>query len=122
MFSIDYKSVLSINQQIKEEIKTLILNGIYKPDDKLPSVRELSVLLTVNPNTVQKAYKELENEGYIYSVSGKGSFVSTVEEKAKMNTDKLYDDLIKAVKELSFLGEKRESVINVINNIFDENN
>lgn len=76
MFQLDSKSHLSIYEQVIENIKELIMTDILAEDSKLPSVRELSKDLTVNPNTVQKAFKELEREGYIYTVSGKGTFVS----------------------------------------------
>ncbi|NLD10788.1 GntR family transcriptional regulator [Aminicella lysinilytica] len=76
MFQLDSKSHLSIYEQVIENIKELIMTDILAEDSKLPSVRELSKDLTVNPNTVQKAFKELEREGYIYTISGKGTFVS----------------------------------------------
>ena len=77
MISLDYRDSKSIYEQIVMGFRELIINGILKPDEQLPSVRELSISLTVNPNTVQKAYKQLETDGYIYSIKGKGNFVST---------------------------------------------
>ena len=63
-------------EQVMDNLKELIMTNVMNENDKVPSVRELSEQLMINPNTVQKAYKELEREGYIYTVSGKGSFVS----------------------------------------------
>lgn len=76
MFQIDLKSRKSIYQQVVDNLKELIIKGILHADDKLPSVRELSKTLLINPNTVSKAYKELEHEGYIYTTNGLGTFVA----------------------------------------------
>ncbi|MDR0596827.1 MAG: GntR family transcriptional regulator [Clostridiales Family XIII bacterium] len=76
MFEIDLKSHRSIYEQVVDNMKGQILAGVITPDAKLPSVRDLSKLLTVNPNTVQKAFRELERQGYIYTVAGKGTFAS----------------------------------------------
>ncbi len=76
MFQIDLRSQRSIYEQIIDNIKELIIRGALEPDSDLPSVRELSRMLTVNPNTVQKAFKELEREGFVYTVKGKGTFVN----------------------------------------------
>lgn len=75
MFQIDYKSHESIYEQIINQIKDMIHKDILKEDTKLPSVRDLSKQITVNPSTVAKAFKELEREGYIYTVKGRGTFV-----------------------------------------------
>ena len=72
MFQVDMKSRKSIYEQVVDNIKELIVTGILSAESKLPSVRELSKTLTVNPNTVQKAYRELEHQGYIYTVTGLG--------------------------------------------------
>ena len=69
MLSIDYKNPKSIHEQIEDGIKELIVNGVLKENEKIPSVRELSVSLTVNPNPVQRAYKELEFSGSVLSDS-----------------------------------------------------
>ena len=75
MIQLDMRSHKSIYRQVVDNIKELILRGVLPPDSKLPSVRDLSRQLTINPNTVQKAFRELEREGYIYTVAGRGSFV-----------------------------------------------
>ena len=80
MLNIDYKDPRSIYEQIVAGIKEYIVKGVYGEDEQLPSVREMSVSLTVNPNTVQKAYRELEREGYIYTVKGRGCFVASASE------------------------------------------
>ena len=89
MFQLDLKSRTSIYEQIVDNIKELILSGVLRAEDKLPSVRELSKTLTVNPNTTQKAYRELEYQGFVYTVSGLGTFVAErVAEKIDRNGSK----------------------------------
>ena len=73
---IDYQDSRPIYEQISEKYKILILKGILEPDEKMPSVRQLAMDLSTNPNTVQRAYSELERQGFLYSVKGKGNFVS----------------------------------------------
>ncbi len=76
MFQIDSASRVPIYEQLKTSVIQLALSGVLKPDDRLPPVRALALQLGINPNTVAKAYKMLETEGYTYSVTGKGSFIS----------------------------------------------
>lgn len=76
MILIDYRDTRPIYEQIVEKFKMLILRGVLKSDDKMPSVRNLAVDLSINPNTIQRAYAELERQGYVYTVKGKGNFVS----------------------------------------------
>ena len=119
MINLDYKDKRPLHQQIEDGIKGLIINGIMLPDEQLPSVRELSVSLTVNPNTVQKAYKQLESDGFIYSVPGKGSYISpisTVKDDKKI--DELYEELTHSVKSLMFMGEGKDGILNLVNNIY----
>ena len=75
MFELDFRSRIPIYEQLVDKIIELIINNVLKPDEQLPSVRVLASELTINPNTIQKAYRELEYQGYIYSVPGKGSFI-----------------------------------------------
>ena len=106
MFQLDLKSSRSIYEQIIENIKELIMKDILAEGDKLPSVRELSRQLTINPNTVQKAFKELDREGYIYTVSGKGTFISPKNEIRVDQTriDKALEHVTDSFKELLYLG------------------
>lgn len=82
MFELDLKSRKSISEQIIDQIKEMIVSGVMKPGEKVLSVRDLATELTVNPNTVQKAYRMLEQQGYIYTSPGRGTFVSDAEEIA----------------------------------------
>lgn len=121
MINIDYKNKQSIYEQVVSGIKELIISEILRTGEKLPSVRELSVSLTINPNTVQKAYKQLEAEGYIYSIAGKGNFVSPVpESKDVKEIENLYTAARKALQNLMYLGEDKQSILNLVNNIYSE--
>lgn len=84
MFELDVRSRKPIYEQLTDKVKEMILHGILQVDEQLPSVRTLSQQLTVNPNTIQKAYRELEREGYIYSLQGKG-VLSPPLVRARMN-------------------------------------
>ena len=119
MINLDYKDGRSLYEQIRDGLKELIINGILEKDEKLPSVRELSCELTVNPNTVQRAYKDLENRGYIYSITGKGNYVSGAEEE-KTDTDELFKKLYSVLKELSYSRVDKQLIINAVNNIYSE--
>ena len=76
MIAIDYQSRLPLYEQIVRRFQTLILSGAMPPDTQMPSVRSLAVELSINPNTIQKAYSMLEQQGYIYPVKGRGNFVA----------------------------------------------
>lgn len=76
MIPIDFKDARPIYEQVIERFKMLILRGVIKTGEKIPSVRNLAVELSINPNTIQRAYAELEKQGYIYTVKGKGNFAS----------------------------------------------
>ena len=76
MITIDYQSKLPLYEQIAKRFQTLILKGALPPDSQMPSVRSLAMDLSINPNTIQKAYSLLEQERYIYPVKGRGNFVS----------------------------------------------
>lgn len=104
MISINFRDSRPIYEQVKDSLRKLIVGGALPADEKLPSVRELASQLAINPNTIQRAYRELEAEGYICSVPGKGSFASPhveVDESRKKELLKQFDD---AVTELMFLG------------------
>ena len=120
MIKIDYKDGRSLHEQIEEGIKSLIISGILKADEQLPSVREMSLSLTVNPNTVQKAYKQLESDGFICSIKGKGNFVSSLPEKKDVKRiEELYELLSETAKELKFYGEDKKEAEMIIKNIWE---
>ena len=119
MFQIDLKSRKSIYQQVVDNLKELIIKGVLHADDKLPSVRDLSKTLLINPNTVSKAYKELEREGYIYTTNGLGTFVA---EPPKAQADDKRLDEIKTqlsfyIDELFYAGLDEKSTTELVQEI-----
>ena len=121
MLNIDYKDPRSIYEQIVAGVKELIVKGVYAEDEQLPSVREMSVSLTVNPNTVQKAYRQLESDGYIYSVKGRGCFVASASEVCDVaKIDELYSNLNVIIRELRFLNQEKEKIEDIVENIYKE--
>ena len=120
MIKLDYKDPRPIHEQITHGIKELIMCGVLKADEQLPSVRDFAVSLTVNPNTVQRAYKNLEAENIIYSVKGRGNFVSGETRADRTTISKLYDTLGGTLRELVFYGEGKEKILSFLDDIFTE--
>ena len=120
MIIIDYNDKRPIYIQIVERFQTLILNGALEPDSQLPSVRSLAIDLSINANTIQRAYSELERTGYIYSVKGRGNFVradeSLILNQKRATLEKLGNQL-KICKET---GISYEEIQDCIKKIFAE--
>ena len=116
------RSNRSIYEQVIDNFKELVTRGVLEPDAKLPSVRELSRSLTVNPNTIQKAYRELERQGFIYTVPGKGAFVSPRENVEIRDEDvrRVTDSIRQEIRELSFIGLGREEIEALLESILEE--
>ena len=114
MFQINYRDPRPIYEQVKDGFRRLILKGVLKADERMPSVRELATNLAINPNTIQRAYRELEQEGYICSVPGKGSFVSDASDAASVRRNELLDQLKEISMELQQLGVDKETMIECI--------
>lgn len=110
MIQLDYRDPRPIYEQIKEGIYRLIVSGTLPENSRLPSVRELAVSMTINPNTIQRAYKELESEGYIVSVPGKGSFVSPGNAALTARRAELCARLREAAAELRRLGVSDDEI------------
>lgn len=110
MISINFRDSRPIYEQVKDALRRLIVSGALPPDEKLPSVRELASQLVINPNTIQRAYRELEHEGYIVSVPGKGSFASPVRGVDGARRDELLHAFDDAVEELLYLGMTAEEL------------
>lgn len=103
MIQINYRDTRPFYQQIKDNVRHLVVSGALKKDDKLPSVRELAASLTINPNTIQRAYRELENEGYIYTLPGKGTFAAEIDHTNQIRQQELLPQFDKIVSELLYL-------------------
>ena len=110
MVQVNYRDSRPIYEQIMDGFRKQIIQGILEKDEKLPSVRELATMLTINPNTISKAYRELEHEGYIYTAQGRGCFVSGIPDQNEKRIGELKESLRKTIEELKFLGVRREDV------------
>lgn len=125
MINLDFRDSRPIFSQIKDKLKDLIIGGALKEGDRILSVREMAASLTINPNTIVKAYKELENEGYIVSVKGKGYFVcGNKNAAAGVDTEALFKTLEATLNELKFLGVGQEEIEELAGRIWkgDKNN
>ncbi|MBP3727866.1 MAG: GntR family transcriptional regulator [Pseudobutyrivibrio sp.] len=111
MIQLNYRDSKPIYEQIKDGLRRLVAPGAVKKDEKLPSVRELATSLSINPNTIQKAYRELEQEGYIYTIAGKGSYAAERGFVASVRSDELMKEFDEIVKELLYLCEDKDVLI-----------
>ena len=114
MISLNYRDSRPIYEQIKDGLRKLIVTGALAPDEKLPSVRALATQLSINPNTIQRAYNELEGEGYIYSVPGKGSFASGSMDADAARRKELLTRVRELVTELRYLGVTDEELLAIL--------
>lgn len=119
MIQLDWGDSRPLYEQIKDKFKTLIITGALKEQDKIPSVRELAGSLAINPNTIQRAYKELEEEGYIVSLRAKGSFVAKRSDVSKEAQKALYRNLREAAAELIYQGVELNEIQAEIEEIFN---
>ena len=104
MININFRDPRPIYEQVRDSFRQLILSGVLPAGYKMPSVRELAAQLTINPNTIQRAYRELETEGYICSVPGRGSFVSKTDAAVEQRKAELLEKFKALAKELRLMG------------------
>ncbi len=118
MFQLDLRSRLPIYMQIVEKLKELIINNVLKPDEQLPSVRALAQQIAINPNTIQKAYRELESQGYAYSIVGRGSFVYDIQHgETNEKLEKIKVSLEKMMSEALYIGLTNEELLQMVENV-----
>ena len=115
MFLLNLHGKEPINEQIQSQIIQFINLNVLKPNEKLPSVRELANELGINPNTFMKAYQNLENEGYIYMLSKKGAFVS---EKSYDNQNEILNELKTVFMKAKDMGVKYDEIVDTVNEVF----
>jgi GntR family transcriptional regulator len=115
MFNLDYQSRLPIYEQIVEQFERYIAYGVLKPKEQVPSIRELAASLGINPNTVKKAYEELEKRGAIVTVSTKGTFVTdNIKDVVKVKIQDKLNVIKENIKELEKLGMTKEEIMKEI--------
>ena len=111
MVHLDYRDARPIYLQIVEGYRAQILSGVLQPGEKLPSVRELAMELSINPNTIQRAYRQLEALGWIATVPGKGCFVCGLRSYTESEKQELLTAFDKAAAALLKSGASREELV-----------
>lgn len=120
MIELDLTSRTPVYQQIKDRVTEFIMMDIYEKDTKLPSVRSLATELGINPNTIQKAYQELESDGVIYTVGGKGCFVAGKQNAQRIVQEKLLDNLRELLRTARRSGVTRQQLARMAEEIYEE--
>ena len=121
MYQIDVMSRKPLYEQLVDQVERFILRGILKADQQMQSVRSLSIQLAVNPNTVQKAYSELDRRGLVYSVPGRGCFVSPeailrISDRRREHMDEFTEE----IRELAMAGMEKELVLSCVEEAYQE--
>lgn len=111
MIRLDYRDARPIYEQVRDGLRSLMVTGVLAAGEKLPSVRSLATELAINPNTIQRAYAELESEGYVVSVTGKGSFVAEGDTQNAARKAELTGKLKPILEELRSLGMTHEELM-----------
>ena len=114
MIVIEYKDSRPIYEQVAEKFQTLIVKGVLEPDGQMPSVRSLAMDLSINPNTIQKAYAELERRGFIYTVKGRGNFVSSNNDYLAYRVGEIRQKVDQICIEAESVGVKRQKIADYI--------
>jgi GntR family transcriptional regulator len=118
MFELDVQSRKPIYEQLMDKIKELMINEVLQEHNQLPSVRILAQKLTINPNTIQKAYKQLELDGYIYTLPGKGNFVAPPKTlKNSLKEEKIKSELTKVLAEALYIGIDKNEIYKLVKEI-----
>jgi len=121
MIVVNGQSSTPIYQQIIEQVLAQIASGIMVHDDPLPGIRTMAKDLGINPNTVVKAYTELEREGFVYSLTGKGYYVSTTEkDHSELKAEKL-SEIRKNIEYVKHFGVTERTLVDLVNTIYKEN-
>lgn len=120
MLLLDYGDKRPLYEQVVERMQNLILSGGIEAESQLPSVRQMALDLAINPNTIQRAYGELERTGYIYSVKGRGNFVRDEEDLQKLRREKMHDVLKAALEDCRRAGMTKEELLEEFRKIMEE--
>lgn len=114
MIRIDYSDATPLYEQIVERYKNLISKGVLLPDEKMPSVRNLAIELSINPNTIQKALTELERQGFIYTIKGRGNFVVGNQNLKDIKRKEILEKLELVIKEADEAGIHAKELLNYL--------
>ncbi len=121
MILLDLKDSRPIYEQVVEKMQELMMLGILEEDGQMPSVRSLAMELSINPNTIQRAYGELERRGYIYSVKGRGSFVGSIHKLREARKQELSKKIGGLAKEARTIGMNRGDFVEMAAREYDQN-
>ncbi len=119
MLSLDYRDKRPLYEQISEKLKELIAAGGIEPGSQLPSVRAMAMDLSINPNTIQRAYTELERQGYIYSIQGKGNFVADADTLYELGLDELRTKFSAVLRSARGMGLNDREVLKLMKDIIE---
>lgn len=114
MIILDYKDTRPIYEQVVDKLQKLIINGVLEPDSKMPSVRSLAMELSINPNTIQKAYAELERAGFLYTIKGRGNFVTYHEGLYELKRQEYQEKIEEILKEAEEIGISRKEMLDAL--------
>lgn len=119
MILLDYRDKRPIYEQVVEKLERLIISGGLEPLTRMPSVRSLALELSVNPNTIQRAYAQLEQDGYLYTVSGRGSFVTAENEWRENKQSKVLKEWQDITRQAKEMGITRQQLAESLRKIYD---
>ena len=122
MIQLNYRDARPIYEQVKDGLRKLMVSGVIQEGEKLPSVRTMASSLAINPNTIQRAYMELEQQGLICPVKGKGSFVTDSSRIRQIGVEETLSELKKITEKGMALGVGEEEMIDVICSCYKEGN
>ena len=114
MIRLDYRDARPIYEQVRDGLRSMMVTGVLAAGDKLPSVRSLATELAINPNTIQRAYRKLEMDGWICTVSGKGCFVCEKPSQAWDEDRELQARFLKLAQQLLALGHTRQELAGLL--------
>ena len=120
MIFLDYRDKRPIYEQVVEKLERLIVNGGLEPLTRMPSVRSLAMELSVNPNTIQRAYAQLEQDGYLYTVSGRGSFVTAESDWRDSRQGKVLKEWQDITRKAREAGLSKERLSESLSQIYQE--
>ena len=121
MIIIDFRSRKPIYEQIIDAIKEQVITGMLKPDEQIASIRQLTANLGINPNTIQKAYAELERQGIIYNLVGRGTFVTPdIDKIINEKRDEILVHIKSAFENAKSINIEKENIETILNDVYSE--
>ena len=120
MIVLDYQDRRPLYEQVTEKFRTLIYQGVLPADSRIPSVRQLAMELSINPNTIQRAYMMVEQEGLIYPVKGKGNFVADTQKIQEESKENFRQEFLELVRKGNHTGFEEEELIALVQRGYKE--